>query len=364
MCRDDDVIEVIRSALREGRAIKTRQELVNRLKERCGYRNISSAYKLIKKLEERGVLRFVSTYGYMDTVAGHDRLIMQTLALILDMAHARDFSAASLERLVNKSYREEMPIPVARRLMAEAILHVATRSGDLAEELKKIARLLDRYDKLFKEWRLNMAELMKMRTMWEECYMHKAAKEVIAVLELGQGADANHYYKRVEDLMGRIARESDVRVACYREAERFEDREILKRLCDKIDKLDMIAPGLSHTLKEEKLSSETFKKETALRKIIGELGGLFGKMLDAITSFYIDAKATGRLAGWCRLCGGRIDNELVQSIEKMIGWLEKRAPKELSILLDKEGFENFSTQFVTQLLEKISKSQEKNGVLC
>jgi hypothetical protein len=363
-CRGEDVVEIVRSAVAGGKAM-SKKELVDELVRRCGYRDESGAYRLIKRLEKEGVLKYLPGHGYIvhsEALSGHDKQIMRTLALILDMAHARDFRAESLEKLMDKRYGEEMPIPAVKRLMAEAILHVVTRSGDLAEELKKIAGLLDRYDKLFKEWAYRNTMRARISMDMPEYNKESYVRAVKAILGLGEEADANRYYDAVMKLIKHVAEKG--REACYEEVERFgEDAEILRRFCDMAN-LDLLPTPLAYRLMWEEHTSKIAGIERELGEVATHLGRIYRRLVNAAISFYIDADATGRLSGWCRLCGGRVDDELVQSIEKMIGWLGKRAPEELSILLNKEGFENFSTQFVTQLLEKISKSREKNGVLC
>jgi hypothetical protein len=367
-CRGEDVVEIVKSAVAGGKAM-SKKELVDRLVEHCGYTNESSAYRLIQRLEKEGVLKYLPGHGYIvssEALSGHDKQIMRALALILDMAHARDFRAESLEKLMDKRYGEKMPILVFRRLMAEAILHVATRSGDLAEELKKIAGLLDRYDELFREWAyrntMRARIPMEMSGYNEESYV----RAVKAVLGLGEEVDANRYYDAVMDLIRRIAGESNMREACYREADRFgEDAEILRRFCDNAAYLDLPTP-LAYRLMWEEHTSKITRIERELREVASRLGRIYRRLVGAAISFYIDADTTGRPSGWCRLCGGRVDDELVKSIEKMIGWLGKRAPEEISYMLERWE----PSVLVALIIEKISeerqemlKEMERKGLL-
>ncbi|MDT7888230.1 MAG: hypothetical protein RQ885_04555 [Desulfurococcales archaeon] len=357
-CKGEDVVEIVRSAVAGGKAI-SKKELVDELVRRCGYRDESGAYRLIKRLEEKGVLKYLPGHGYIvpsEALSGHDKQIMRTLALILDMAHARDFRAESLEKLMDKRYVEKMPIPVARRLMAEAILHIATRSGDLAEELKKASGLLDRYDKLFKEWAYR--NTMRARISMEMSRYNKESyvRAVKAVLGLGEEADANRYYDAVMDLIRRIVGESNMREACYGEADRFgEDAKILRRFCDNAAYLDLLPTPLAYRLMWEEHTSKIAGIEKELGEVATLLGRIYRRLVNAAISFYIDADATGRLSGWCRLCGGRVDDELVQSIEKMISWLGKRAPEEISYMLERWE----PSMLVTLIMEKVSEEREE-----
>jgi hypothetical protein len=295
-----------------------------------------------------------------EALSGHDKQIMRTLALILDMAHARDFRAESLEKLMDKRYGEEMPIPAVKRLMAEAILHVVTRSGDLAEELKKIAGLLDRYDKLFKEWAYRNTMRARISMDMPEYNKESYVRAVKAILGLGEEADANRYYDAVMKLIKHVAEKG--REACYEEVERFgEDAEILRRFCDMAN-LDLLPTPLAYRLMWEEHTSKIAGIERELGEVATHLGRIYRRLVNAAISFYIDADATGRLSGWCRLCGGRVDDELVQSIEKMIGWLGKRAPEEISYMLERWE----PSMLVALIIEKISEKRremlEKKGI--
>ncbi|MDT7888605.1 MAG: hypothetical protein RQ885_06475 [Desulfurococcales archaeon] len=360
-CKGEDVVGIVRSAVASGKAM-SKKELVDRLVEHCGYRNVSSAYRLIERLEKEGILRYLPGHGYIvpsEALSGHDKQIMRTLALILDMAHARDFRAESLEKLMDKRYGEEMPILVFRRLMAEAILHVVTRSGDLAEELKKASELLDRYDKLFKEWAYRNTMRARISMDMPEYNKESYVRAVKAILGLGEEADANRYYDAVMKLIKHVAEKG--REACYEEAERFEDREILRRFCD-MAHLDLLPTPLAYRLMWEEHTSKIAGIERELREVASRLGRIYRRLVDAAISFYIDADATGRLTGWCRLCGGRVDDELAQSIEKMIGWLGKRAPEEISYMLERWEPSMLEALIIEKISEKRREMLEKKGI--
>jgi hypothetical protein len=353
-CREEDVVEIVRSAVAGGKAM-SKKELVDELVKRCGYTNESSAYRLIQRLEKEGVLKYLPGHGYIvpsEALSGHDKQIMRTLALILDMVHTRDFRAESLEKLMDKRYGEKMPFPVARRLMAEAILHVATRSGDLAEELKKASGLLDRYDKLFKEWAYQNTMKAWVSMDMPEYNKESYVRAVKAVLGLEEGVDANRYYDAVMKLIKHVAEKG--REACYEEVERFgKDAEILRRFCD-MAHLDLPTP-LEYRLMWEEHTSKIAGIERELGEVATHLGRIYRRLVNAAISFYIDADAMGRPSGWCRLCGGRVDDELVKSIEKMIGWLGKRAPEEISYMLERWE----PSMLVTLIMEKVSEEREE-----
>jgi hypothetical protein len=250
-CREEDVLEVLRRSLREGRAIRNKDELVKELVKRCGYRDVSGAYKLIKRLEKKGILKHAPGYGYTvpaEKESGHDRLIMQTLAILLDMAWDRNFNINAKNKSLKDYYGERIPILAVKELMGNALLHIATSREDLAKELKEIARL--------------------------------------GLLE------------------------------------KYED--LLKGFYDKIDELDEIVPKLPDMVKLKQLE-----------EIAGVLSRFYRVLVGEVRSFYIDAMATGRPKGWCRICAEWIDQELSHSIESLINWLENREPEEISYILEK-----------------------------
>jgi flagellar biosynthesis/type III secretory pathway chaperone len=344
------VLEVLRRSLREGRTI-TKDELVKELVNRCGYRDVSGAYKLIKRLEKKGILKHAPGYGYTvpagaEKESSHDRLIMQTLAMLLDMAWGRDFNINAKKKSLKDYYGERIPILAVKELMGNALLHIATSREDLAKELKEIARLglLEKYEDLFKRWRKLLSEvedLGRKVSEAEHLFLGEFIDEAAKILELGEEADARRYYEMVKKLIESVGGKSRVKEECYREVERFEDREILKRLCDKIDKLDEIAPNLSDMVKLEQLTVERGRIEKELEEIAGVLGRFYRVLVGRMRSFYIDAIATGRPKGWCRICAEWIDQELSHSIESLIYWLENREPEEISYMLEKwdpEGY--------------------------
>lgn len=341
-CREEDVLEVLRRSLREGRTI-TKDELVKELVKRCGYRDVSGAYKLIKRLEKKGILKHAPGYGYTvpsEEESGHDRLIMQTLAMLLDMAWDMDFNINAKKKSLKDYYGERIPILAVKELMGNALLHIATSREDLAKELKEIARLglLEKYEDLLKRWRKLLSEVEDLgRSVSEDehFFLGEFIDEAAKILELEEEADARRYYEMVKKLIKSVGGKSRVKEECYREVERFEDREILKRLCDKIDKLDEIAPKLSDMVKLEQLAVERDRIEKELEEIAGVLGRFYRVLVGGMRSFYIDAMATGHTKGWCRICGGGIDQELSHSIESLINWLENREPEEISYMLEK-----------------------------
>jgi hypothetical protein len=165
-------------------------------------------------------------------------------------------------------------------------------------------------------------------------------KQIAYVLELKQGEDARQYYEPVKKLIDRIAGESNIEEACYREVERFEEREILRRLCKNIDRLDIVAPTLSTMLRRDEIASKIRELKGELEKAAEALNKFYEKMVDAITTYQIEVMTTGSLAGRCRICGGRSDEKLLSlasSLKKWLEWLEKRKPREILNLLERPG---------------------------
>jgi DNA-binding transcriptional regulator YhcF (GntR family) len=146
-CTEEDVREVVKNAIKEGKPLRSRKELVESLVKRCNYDNVTSAYSRVKKLEERGLLRYVKGYGYVLAEKAHDRLILRTCALLLDLAgHVKSFSEI-LREGVSKYYDEEMPGITILQLMEKTLEHVITGSENLSKEVKEMAPLIEGYEK-------------------------------------------------------------------------------------------------------------------------------------------------------------------------------------------------------------------------
>ena len=345
-CREKDVLEVLRRSLREGRTI-TKDELVKELVRRCGYRSVSGAYKLVNKLEQKEVLKYVPGHGYRYNEyyigEGHGKIIMRTLAALLDMVGAHGFSFEALRKSLGEKYGYDISKHVVERLAVEALLHVITSMEDLAGELEEVTELVERFEKLLKQWDDLQSRLEDLGVMnkGEKHYMFSdVMKQIAYVLELKQGEDARQYYEPVKKLIDRIAGESNIEEACYREVERFKEREILRRLCEKIDRLDIVAPTLSTMLRRAEIASKVRELKGELEKAAEALNKFYEKMVDAITTYQIEVMTTGSLAGRCRICGGRSDEKLLSlasSLKKWLEWLEKRKPREILNLLERPG---------------------------
>jgi ATP-dependent Lon protease len=248
---------------------------------------------------------------------------MRTLAALLDMVGAHGFSFEALRKSLSEKYGYDISKHVVERLAVEALLHVITSMEDLAGELEEVTELVERFEKLLKQWDDLQSRLEDLGVMnkGEKHYMFSdVMKQIAYVLELKQGEDARQYYEAVKKLIDRIAGESNIEEACYREVERFKEREILRRLCKNIDRLDIAAPTLSTMLRRDEIASEIRELKGELEKAAEALNKFYEKMVDAITTYQIEVMTTGRLAGWCRICGGRSDEKLLSlasSLKKM-----------------------------------------------
>jgi Fe2+ or Zn2+ uptake regulation protein len=146
-CTEEDVSEVVKNAIKEGKPLRSRKEIVESLVKRCNYVNVNSAYVRVKKLEERGLLRYVKGYGYVPVEKAHDRLILRTCELLLDLAGIAKSFSEILREGASKYYDEEMPGMAILQMMEKTLEHVITGSENLSKEVKEMALLIEGYEK-------------------------------------------------------------------------------------------------------------------------------------------------------------------------------------------------------------------------
>lgn len=310
-CIEDDVIKVVEKAVREGRTFRSRRELVEMLVEYCNYEHVSSAYRLIKKLEERGLLRYVSGYGYIPTDRGHGDLIMRTCALFLDLVRPLKPVHEILREGFAKYYGEELPGTIVLQLMKRVLEHVITSDERLIKEVKKAVPTLEEFENL-REKENEYWDLIKDR---DGHYSINLIKEIENILELKPPADPNHYAEiLLNKVIPNIAINNDIKNSCYREITKYSDdtRQNLIKFCDKLEILDRDAPIISSAIR---ITRGKYK----MKELEKNIDRLLDKIVNSTETFYLNAKISGRLTGWCEICRrGSVDNELKTFVEGLI----------------------------------------------
>jgi hypothetical protein len=306
-CTEETVREVVEKALREGRPIRSRKELVDILASRCGYggKVKSSAYRLIKKAEERGFLRFIPSYGYVLGGGEHDSLIMRTCALILDILEPGVKHPGDILRF-ERYYGEEVPWVAIVEFMERTLEHVITSMDGWSEEVERVIRLYEELDQLKEQEALILREREELIKSREAEYMG----EVERILELKQWQDRDYHARALPDvLISHIVRGGDLREACYNRVKELsmEWRSIYEHFCDKIDVLGREAPVTHAVIQIERRRYEVRLK---IEEVRGRIERWYDRLVERLKTFYINSKLSNTLSGWCESCRGSVEVEL------------------------------------------------------
>jgi len=327
-CLEDDAVEIIEKAIREGRIFRSRRELVELLVEYCkskhknGTYSEFSAYRLIKKLERKGLLRHVLGYGYVIADRGHESLITNTCALLLDLVRPIKPVNEILREGFSRYYGEEMPGVIVLHLMERALEHVITSDERLLEEVKKSAPMFeDLKDLREKEEALlkKYGDLIRTKGV---AYNIDLIKEIERVLELKSPADTIYYANILLDkdhgLITDIVKNDDVKNACYENILRYPEdlRQNIVRFCDKIDILEKDAPIIFSIIR---IMRERYEINLKVREVEEKIERLYDKVINFMETFYLNTRMSGILTGWCEICRkGSVDNELKKFVKNFI----------------------------------------------
>jgi hypothetical protein len=339
-CTERDVEKIVRRAIEEGKPVKSKEELVDMLVKHCGYEAESSAYRLVKKLEERGFLRYVRGYGYIFTSAGreHDELIMRTCALLLDMVKPTMKPIHEiLKEGFSRYYGEELPGVVVLQLMERVLEHVITSEDGWDERIEGVARTIENLGKL--EEQLNLLQRKRRELTIANGNRCKTdfLEEVTKILEIQEERRSTQemYCRDLPNIISGIVKRNDIKEACYEWARAGalaeEARPIIKRFCDKIEILSKEAPITSTIIEIERkmyeLSLEKERMEADVRKWYEEL-------LNSIEAFYVNSRiwTPGNLSGWCEMCRRGFANEKLKIVVK--GFIKMIVLEKLKLVAD------------------------------
>jgi hypothetical protein len=321
-CFEDDAIKIIEKAIREGRTFRSRRELVDMLKEHCKYKHKASAYRLIKKLEAKGLLRYVLGYGYVFADREHDNIIMSTCALLLDLVRPVKPVNEILREGFSRYYGEEMPGAVVLHLMERALEHVITSDERLIEEVKKSAPMFEDLEDLREKEEILLKKYGDLIGEKGVAYNIDLIKEIERILELKPPADlifyANILLDKDHGLITDIVKNDDVKNACYKEILRYPEdlRQNIMRFCDKIDILEKDAPIISSIIR---IMRERYEINLRVREVEEKIERLYDKVMNFMETFYLNTRMSGILTGWCEICRkGSVDNELKKFVKNFI----------------------------------------------
>jgi hypothetical protein len=303
-CTERDVEEIVRRAIEEGKPVRSKEELVDMLVEHCGYEVKSSAYRLVKKLEERGFLRYVRGYGYTITSAGreHDELILRTCALILDILEPGVKQPGDILRF-ERYYGEEVPWVAVVEFMERTLEHVITSMDGWDEEVKRVVGLYEELEQLKEQEALILREREELIKSREAEYMG----EVERILDLKQRQDREYHARALPDvLISHIVGGGDLREACYNRVKELsmEWRSIYEHFCDKIEILGREAPVTYAVLQIERRRYEVKLKIEEVRRRIERW---YDRLVERMKTFYINSKLSNTINGWCEDCRGSVE---------------------------------------------------------
>lgn len=330
-CTEETVREVVERALREGRPIRSKKELVDILIRRCGYedKTKSSAYRLLKKAEERGFLRFIPNYGYVLGGGEHDSLIMRTCALILDTLEPGAKHPGNILRF-ERYYGEEVPWVAIVEFMERTLEHVITSTDGWSEEVRRVVGLYEELEQLREQKALILREREELIKSRKAEYMG----EVERILELKSPESSKPYAELLSKvLIPHVVRSEDQKKACYNRIEELikefieelpiSYRPILKRFCDKIEVLSSEAPVIYAIMQIERRYEEV---ELKIEEVMGRIERWYDRLVERLKTFYINSKLSNTISGWCEDCRGSVEAEL-KTIAK--NFVKERVEKSL-----------------------------------
>jgi hypothetical protein len=172
-CLEDDAWDALVDAvLRDRKVFKTRKELADFFMKLCGYDNVASAYRLVKKFESRGSLKHVPGLGFVLQGEKHTRVIARTCALLLDLIKPLKPVHMILREGFGRYYGEEMPGAIVLQLMKRVIEHVVTSDEELARKVMEggdVDELLPHIIAVASEFYLNVAMSGTLTGWCESC---------------------------------------------------------------------------------------------------------------------------------------------------------------------------------------------------
>jgi DNA-binding transcriptional regulator YhcF (GntR family) len=318
-CTEEDVIEVVVRAVEEGRPIKSRRELVERLMEHCNYSSPSNAYRLIKILEGRGALRYITGYGYIVSNPEHDDLIMRTYELLLDIlvSRAKPVSTILSSEGFTRYYGRELSEAHVLDLMVMALEHAITASpewvarvGMVVDSVRELRELRGQRDMV--EMEINRIIYAEREGLIREDF----ADEVRKLLNV----DETRKYEVASVL--NAYRELIVRNGCYKVAE-SSSYPYLRTLCKWMEGMDAFEREAPRVHKLFKLTERMVQLEDRIkeleRKIWGPNNELERDLVNWIRKFSLESRLAGYLKGWCESCGkSSTGGELKPFIEEFI----------------------------------------------
>jgi hypothetical protein len=319
------VVEVVREAEAKGER-PSRKFLVERVKEKCGYKDLKTAYKLVKDAEKLGLIVCIgwgekAVCKTSEAMNKHGDEVISTLKLLLNT----DFEIRSVEE----------PLEVLKLKVERALSHVIThtcRGGTHRNCRKSVAA------KIIQLWR-NYKSLVGKKLIYNENAKALLYKEggglKDEVLEefrmLGWSVNANGYFDdkhtHIHYVLWSIANLMLSGIDC-KEINGEKLRKLSERLCEKldgrfsVDKLNLIESSLPRVTGVLKAFMDLVKVDNRMENTWKKLNDEVKRLRDFIAKIIDEYETRGQLKGYCSFCKGEVEEGVVSLIRDLMTTLE------------------------------------------
>jgi hypothetical protein len=335
-CTVETVVEVVREAEAKGERL-SRKSLAERVKERCGYKSLSTAYKLVEDAERLGLIVCIgwgekAVCKTREAMNKHGDEVISTLKLLLNT----DFEIRGVEE----------PLEVLKFKVERALSHVIThmcRGGTHRNCRKSVAA------KIIQLWR-NYKSLEGKKSIYDRnasTLLHKEGgglrDEVLEEFRmLGWSVNANGYFDdkhtHIYYVLWSIANLMLSGIDC-KEINDEKLRKLSERLCEKldgklsIDELDLIENSLPRVTEVLKAFIDLVKVDNRMKNTWKKLDNEVKRLRDFIAKIIDEYETKGQLKGYCSFCKGEVEEGVVSLIWDLMTTLESiRREKRLIIV--------------------------------
>jgi len=334
-CTVETVVEVVREAEAKGERL-SRKSLAGRVKERCGYKSLSTAYKLVEDAERLGLIVCIgwgekAVCKTREAMNKHGDEVISTLKLLLNT----DFEVRSVEE----------PPEVLKFKVERALSHVITHmcEGGTHKNCKKSIAV-----RIVQLWR-NYKKLENKKSIYNRnagALLYKEGgglrNEVLEEFRvLGWSVDANGYFDdrhtNVSLVLWNIANLMLNGTDC-KEINDVKLRNLLERLCEKldgklsVDKLNLIENSLPRVTEVLKAFMDLVKVDNKMGNVREKLDDEVRRLREFIAKIIDEYETRGQLKGYCGFCKGEVEEGVVSLVRDLMETLESiRLEKRLII---------------------------------
>jgi hypothetical protein len=325
----ETVVEVVREAEAKGER-PSRKSLAERVKEKCGYKDLKTAYKLVKDAEKLGLI-VCTGWGEKavcktrEAMIKHGDEVISTLKLLLNT----DFEVRSVGE----------PPEVLKFKVERALSHVIThmcRGGTHRNCRKSVA------GKIIRLWR-NYESLEGKESIYDRNASTLLRKEGGGlrdeVLEefkmLGWNVNASGYfvdehrdiYPDIDYVLWIIANLMLRGIDC-KEINDVKLRKLLERLCEKLDgkfsndKLNLIENSLPRVTEALKMFMDLVRINNRMKITWERLNDEVKRLREFIAKIIDEYETKGQLKGYCSFCKGEVEEGFVSLTRDLMTALE------------------------------------------